>query len=41
VNAFIYPERVFMPDINKLLDAAGKFTDPEMEKRLKKGLRPL
>lgn len=34
-NAFVYPERVFMPGIHKLLDAAGKFTDPEMEKRLK------
>ena len=33
-NAFIFPERVFMPGINKLLDASGQFTSPDMEKRL-------
>jgi NAD(P)H-dependent FMN reductase len=33
-NAFIYPERVFMPGIGKLLDDAGKFTSPDIEKRL-------
>ena len=33
-NAFIFPERVFMPGINKLLDSAGLFTNPEMETRL-------
>ena len=32
-NAFIFPERVFMPGIVKLLDASGKFTSDEMEKR--------
>jgi chromate reductase len=35
-NAFIFPERVFMPGIGKLLDASGKFTSDEMEKRLAK-----
>lgn len=33
-NAFIFPERVFMPGIGKLLDAAGQFTNGDMEKRL-------
>jgi chromate reductase len=33
-NAHIFPERVFMPGIGKLLDAAGQFRDAEMEKRL-------
>ncbi len=35
-NALIYPERVFMPGVNNLLDAAGQFASPEMEKRLGK-----
>ena len=35
-NAYIYPERVFMPGIGKLLDEAGQFTSPDMEKRLAK-----
>jgi chromate reductase len=34
-NAYVYPERVFMPGIGQLLDAAGQFTNPEIEKRLK------
>ena len=29
-NALIFPERVFMPGIGKLLDDSGKFTDPEL-----------
>lgn len=33
-NAFIYPERVFMPGIGKLLDATGKFTNEDIPKRL-------
>jgi chromate reductase, NAD(P)H dehydrogenase (quinone) len=33
-NALIYPERVFMPGINKSLDAAGHFSNPDLEKRL-------
>lgn len=35
-NAYIFPERVFMPGITKLLDETGKFTSPDMEKRLEK-----
>jgi NAD(P)H-dependent FMN reductase len=35
-NAFIYPERVFMPGINHLLDAGGQFTGPDLPKRLEK-----
>ncbi|MFO1489311.1 MAG: NAD(P)H-dependent oxidoreductase, partial [Verrucomicrobiota bacterium] len=33
-NAFIYPERVFMPGIGKLFDEAGHFANADMEKRL-------
>jgi len=33
-NGFVYPERVFMPGVGKLLDAAGQFTSPDIEKRL-------
>ena len=35
-NAFNYPERVFMPNIHKLLDASGKVTDAELAGRLAK-----
>jgi chromate reductase len=35
-NAYIYPERVFMPGIGKLLDANGRLTDAELLKRLTK-----
>src|SRR5450432_232552 len=35
-NAHIYPERVFMPGINKLLDEAGRFTNPDLKERLEK-----
>jgi NAD(P)H-dependent FMN reductase len=34
-NAFIYPERVFMPRINDLLDAGGRIKDPELVERLR------
>jgi len=34
-NAYIFPERVFMPQINNLLDANGKVKDAELLKRLK------
>lgn len=34
-NAFIFPERVFMPGIGKLLDETGRFTSPDLENRLK------
>jgi NAD(P)H-dependent FMN reductase len=33
-NAHIFPERVFMPGIHKLLDASGKFANADMIKRL-------
>src|SRR5437868_10286757 len=28
-NAFIYPDRVFMPSVSNLLDANGRIKDPE------------
>src|SRR5713226_7144152 len=34
-NALLYPERVFLPKINDLLDAQGKFTQPEILDRLR------
>ncbi|MEI9863548.1 MAG: NAD(P)H-dependent oxidoreductase [Limisphaerales bacterium] len=34
-NAHIYPERVFMPQINNLLDPSGKIKDAELLGRLK------
>jgi NAD(P)H-dependent FMN reductase len=34
-NAYIFPERVFLPRINDLLDDAGRLTDPELLQRLK------
>ncbi len=34
-NACIYPERVFLPQINSLLDAKGRLTNPELLDRLK------
>ena len=35
-NAYLFPERVFMPGIGKLLTEAGQFTSPDLEKRLGK-----
>lgn len=35
-NALIFPERVFMPGIGKLLDAEGQFISEEIPKRLEK-----
>lgn len=35
-NALIFPERVFMSGIGKLLDAAGQFTSDDIPKRLDK-----
>lgn len=35
-NAYIFPERVFMPGIGKLLDATGQFANDEIPKRLDK-----
>src|SRR6185312_6515197 len=34
-NAFLFPERVFMPGIGKVIDTAGQCASPDMEKRLK------
>ncbi len=34
-NAFIFPERVFMPGINGLLDKNDRLNDPELVERLK------
>jgi NAD(P)H-dependent FMN reductase len=34
-NAFLYPERVFLPKINDLLDGEGKLKDPDLRERLK------
>lgn len=34
-NAFIFPERVFMPKINDLLDANGRIKDSEIVDRLR------
>ena len=35
-NAYIYPERVFLPGINDLLDDNGRLTDSELLGRLRK-----
>jgi chromate reductase, NAD(P)H dehydrogenase (quinone) len=35
-NAYVFPERVFMPGINQLLDKAGQFTSPDVKERLEK-----
>jgi NAD(P)H-dependent FMN reductase len=34
-NAYLFPERVFLPRINDLLDEAGWLKDPELVQRLK------
>ena len=34
-NAYLYPDRVFLPQINNLLDASGKLKDVELLARLK------
>jgi hypothetical protein len=34
-NAYLFPERVFLPKINDLLDDAGRLKDPELLQRLK------
>jgi chromate reductase len=34
-NAHIFPVRVFLPQINNLLDASGKLKDPDLLARLK------
>jgi NAD(P)H-dependent FMN reductase len=35
-NAHIFPERVFMPGINDLLDDNGRLNNPELLERLRK-----
>jgi len=35
-KGYVYPERVFIPKINRLLDPQGRLTDPEILQRLKK-----
>jgi len=35
-NGYIYPERVFMPHVDKLLDDAGRLKDASLIERLKK-----
>ena len=34
-NAYLYPERVFLPRIGSLLDANGRLNDPELVERLR------
>jgi chromate reductase, NAD(P)H dehydrogenase (quinone) len=34
-NAYVFPERVFLPRINDLLDDAGRLKDPELLQRLR------
>jgi chromate reductase, NAD(P)H dehydrogenase (quinone) len=33
-NAYLYPERVFLPQINNMLDASGRLKDAELRERL-------
>ncbi len=35
-NAYIFPERVFLPGIGSLLNEAGQFANPEISQRLSK-----
>jgi NAD(P)H-dependent FMN reductase len=35
-NAFLFPERVFLPNIGELLDSAGRLKDPELVERLRR-----
>ena len=35
-NAYLYPERVFLPSVNNLLGADGRLNDPEIVERLQK-----
>ncbi len=35
-NAYVYPERVFLPGINELLNEEGRLTDPDIVQRLTK-----
>ena len=35
-NAFIYPERVFIPQVHSVLDESGRLKNPELLDRLRK-----
>jgi NAD(P)H-dependent FMN reductase len=35
-NAHIFPERVFIPTVNKALTPEGKFSDPALDQRIEK-----
>ena len=35
-NAHTYPDRVFIPGVNKKLDAAGRLLDADIEQRLQR-----
>ncbi len=35
-NGFIYPERVFLPHVDRLLDSEGRLTDSDLLDRLRK-----
>ena len=35
-NAYLFPERVFLPQVNALLDEAGRLKNPELLERLRK-----
>jgi hypothetical protein len=35
-NAYLFPERVFLPQINNLLDGNGRLKDAELLQRLRK-----
>jgi NAD(P)H-dependent FMN reductase len=34
-NAYVYPERIFLPQINSLLNEAGRLANPELVGRIK------
>ena len=38
-NAYLYPERVFMPRVNDLLNETGRLNDPELVDRLRSQAR--
>jgi NAD(P)H-dependent FMN reductase len=35
-NAYVYPDRVFIPGVNQKLDPTGRLTDPTIDERLAK-----
>jgi chromate reductase len=38
-NAYVYPERVFLPGVGNLLDESGRFKNPELLERLRSQVR--